>query len=1524
MSGKKGGRKAAASAAAHAASKRKTSAIEISADNESRVRDALKGLDIISSKAKNPAGKATAEELAQVYDTMLGHGFKKEHVQQALQSLAGGNISEEAVLDWLCLHVDPADLPRRFAGAAQSRAAAAGIKVVAKADEAAAAARREQARKAQELQTAWQPPQKPAAKAAPKVDAAALAREKQKARDWILQYAVEDSESDGEGSQGEEQIDDWELWGDPKEIERRKAERARNAMHPEARKELIAEEWATARGEAARAKAAGDKSRQKGAGQVIAGLKREIAQLGLTEAAIEALAERFTVKSAPATPAEDVEEWPDLAAPSNAERGARAGDKSVSVAAENGRQHDAFPPLSRDQGTASGTGGFMEETGLRNDTASMSASADAAKVPSQGIDHHSEASRSASELSLGAKEDQKQASRGVEEDEDIDLGPGMFDEDAAELMTAGVSTAAKSIADMVMPWGGYSGAKKKGSKLKKRPEVVEETKLPKALLQQHCQKMQWPPPRFERLAMGGFRMASAGIRYSATLEMPPTNGRKKKAAPPKTFTILEEDDGWETIQEAQNAAATFVLYNVLQGDEERVAAWRQLERQYQDMWLKWEAQEGEAKQETQDQANEEERQAFINSLISQKQEVGPSLSRAANGSSAKEQASSSGQDDTETDLSVQTPVELTPAQVAESRRMLDVQRRWRGSREGQEWAAKRQQLPVVQVQAGLLAALADHDVVVVGGDTGCGKTTQVPQFLLDAAVEAGQGGACNIVCTQPRRIAAISVAERVATERGEPAPGAAGARVGYHVRLDAASTRDTRLLFCTTGILLRRLASEPHLASVSHVIVDEVHERTLQSDFLMALLKDILAKRRARGRPLKVVLMSAMLDSNLFARYYGDCPVLVAGGRTFPVEHYFLEDTYELTGYRLDAESPCAMRDYGHKERRRQLEKAVSQGQQSLVKAGWGDDTADVGALNPHYDPDIYADFSVATRRNLARLDENRIDYDLLEELVAHIDASYEEGAILVFLPGLGEITAMYERLTASRAHREGGLLVLPLHSSVSPQEQRRVFERPPPRARKVVLATNIAETSLTIEDVVYVVDSGKLKERRYDASRGMSLLVEDWVSRASALQRRGRAGRVRPGRCFGLYTRNRFEHRMRKYQAPEMARVPLEELVLQIHLLGLGPAAEFLSKVLEPPPTRSVTGAVVQLQTIGALTSSEQLTPLGRNLAQLPVDAKVGKLLLLGASLGCLSPALTIAACLSYKSPFSAPFEQQDAAMRAKQAFASSGSGNVASGQQSDHLLMVAAFDGWQAAKGQGGRQPAASYARKHMLSGQTLEMLADMRQQFAAMLADIGFVAAPKSAAGRGQAGKSSGGRHWVDERKAAWNAHSSKPAVVKAVLCAALYPNAAVMDEAAGRSARPAWNDGTADVHIHPSSINHPLEAHQFLRPYLVYLEKVRTSRTFLRDCTVVSPMALLLFGGELVVVHEGGYALIDNWIRIRASAPTAVLVKQLRAALDALLEKKAGRPDLDLSAIGGQIVDTIVKLLCDEEASQAWNR
>ena len=224
-------------------------------------------------------------------------------------------------------------------------------------------------------------------------------------------------------------------------------------------------------------------------------------------------------------------------------------------------------------------------------------------------------------------------------------------------------------------------------------------------------------------------------------------------------------------------------------------------------------------------------------------------------------------------------------------------------------------------------------------------------------------------------------------------------------------------------------------------------------------------------------------------------------------------------------------------------------------QAGWGDDEADSQPLNPHYNASRYDHYSRTTRTSLALVDEARIDYDLLEQLLVHLHSSQDVGAFLVFLPGMGEISVLRDRLSANRILAGSGEWIIPLHSSVAPAAQWKAFAVPPAEsgARKIVLATNIAETSLTIDDVTVVVDCGKLKERRHDAARGMRMLVEDWVSQASARQRKGRAGRVRAGVCFSLFTRHRFEERMRAHQAPEMMRVPLEELVLQIKTLGCG-----------------------------------------------------------------------------------------------------------------------------------------------------------------------------------------------------------------------------------------------------------------------------------------------------------------------------------------------------------------------------------
>jgi ATP-dependent RNA helicase DHX29 len=798
------------------------------------------------------------------------------------------------------------------------------------------------------------------------------------------------------------------------------------------------------------------------------------------------------------------------------------------------------------------------------------------------------------------------------------------------------------------------------------------------------------------------------------------------------------------------------------------------------------------------------------------------------------------------------------------------------------------------------------------------------------------------------------VAERVAAERGEPGPGRLGGRVGYHVRLDAARTRATRLLFCTTGILLRRLAGDPNLVGVSHIVVDEVHERTLQGDFLMALLRDLVVNRRRESekrtttaagarsvRPLKVVLMSATLDASLFASYFSGAAVLEAGGRTFPVEHRFLEDVYEETGYVLAADSQCAVRPdrggaRGGAERKR-LERGAGGGTRgaALIRSGWGDDDGDAAPLNKHYDPAAFEGYSPTTLRNLGRLDEaGPADLDLIEDVVSHIDAAHPPGAVLVFLPGLAEITALADRLAALPAHREGRLRILPLHSTVSAAEQRRVFDRPPPGMRKVVLATNIAETSITIDDVVYCIDSGKHRERRHDPARGMGLLVEDFVSRASALQRKGRAGRVTAGTCFALYTRDRFERRMRAFQSPEMVRVPLEELVLQIHALGLGPAAGFLARVLEPPPPRAVDGAVSALTSVGALTPGEALTPLGRHLAALPLDPRLGKLLLYASALGCLAPALTIAAALAHRPPFATPLDDQGAVGRVKAAMATPGSasGGIAAGQQSDHLLAAAAYAGWAAERARGGRGAGAAYARAQCLSTQALEMLRDMRGQFAAMLADSGFVAKVRGGGGGGGAG--AGAAAWYDSPAHPANTHARRPVVVKAALTAALYPNVALMDEgslasATAANAKPGWHAGAGPVALHPGSVNAPLAGRAYGSPYVIFLEKVRTSRAFLRDTTVVGAIPLLLFGGSLDVRHSDGTVIIDGWLTVRAAAPTAVLVKKLRGALDAALAQRvagsgcggSGSGGGDADSDGAAVVAAIVDLLQDEGAAMA---
>ncbi|EPS71537.1 hypothetical protein M569_03222, partial [Genlisea aurea] len=437
-----------------------------------------------------------------------------------------------------------------------------------------------------------------------------------------------------------------------------------------------------------------------------------------------------------------------------------------------------------------------------------------------------------------------------------------------------------------------------------------------------------------------------------------------------------------------------------------------------------------------------------------------------------------------------------------------------------------------------------------------------------------------------------------------------------------------------------------------------------------------------------------------------------------------------------------------------------NRGKRTLVLSGWGDESLlSEETTNPNYDPSYYREYSDQTRQNLRRLNEDAIDYDLLEALVCHIDETYAKGAILVFLPGVPEIDTLLDKLVASsrfRGHLSEWLL--PLHSSMTPEDQKKVFLKPPDHIRKVIVATNIAETSITIDDIVYVVDCGKHKESRYNPHKKLSSMVEDWISQADARQRRGRAGRVTSGVCFCLYTCHRYEQLMRKFQVPELMRMPLAELCLQVKLLSLGSIKEFLSKALEPPKEEAIATAVASLYEVGAFEGNEELTPLGYHLAKLPVDILLGKMMIYGAIFGCLSPILTISAFLSHKSPFVYPKDEKENVERAKLALLADHSGGA---RQSDHLLVAISYNRWERILNLSGERAAKNFCSSHFLSSSVMYMIRDMRIQFGSLLADIGLVEIPEVT--NGWKNKAQLGRLLSDSAPS-FNRYFNSPAVVK----------------------------------------------------------------------------------------------------------------------------------------------------------------
>ncbi|KAJ0405555.1 hypothetical protein P43SY_009604 [Pythium insidiosum] len=498
---------------------------------------------------------------------------------------------------------------------------------------------------------------------------------------------------------------------------------------------------------------------------------------------------------------------------------------------------------------------------------------------------------------------------------------------------------------------------------------------------------------------------------------------------------------------------------------------------------------------------------------------------------------------------------------------------------------QRESLPVFKLKRQLMKAIADNQVLVVIGETGSGKTTQMTQYM----AEMGLTSRGIIGCTQPRRVAASSVAKRVAEEFGCEL----GQEVGYSMRFEDCTSPETVIKYMTEGMLLREYLADNKLSKYSALMLDEAHERTINTDVLFGLLKELIKKRR----DLKLIVTSATLDAEKFSRYFFDCPIFTIPGRTFPVEILY---TKEPEVDYLDAALLCVMQ----------------------------------------------------------------------------IHLTEPEGDILLFLTGQEEIDTacevLYQRIKSLQERALAPeLIILPVYGALPSEMQSRIFEPAPKGSRKCVVATNIAEASLTIDGIYYVVDPGFCKQKAFNAKIGMDSLVVVPCSQASARQRAGRAGRTGPGKCYRLYTENAYKNEMLSTTIPEIQRADLNSVVLQLKAMGIDDLLHF--DFMDPPAQQSLILALESLYGLGALDDEGLLTRLGKKMAEFPVEPKNAKVLLTSVVLGCAEEVLTIVAMMSVETVFFRPKEKQAQADQKKAKFHQ---------PEGDHLTLLAVYEAWKNSK--------------------------------------------------------------------------------------------------------------------------------------------------------------------------------------------------------------------------------------------------
>ncbi|KAI9769541.1 MAG: hypothetical protein M1840_004019 [Geoglossum simile] len=608
----------------------------------------------------------------------------------------------------------------------------------------------------------------------------------------------------------------------------------------------------------------------------------------------------------------------------------------------------------------------------------------------------------------------------------------------------------------------------------------------------------------------------------------------------------------------------------------------------------------------------------------------------------------------------------------------------------------RKSLPIYTFRDELLTAVEQYQVLIIVGETGSGKTTQIPQYLHEAGYTTGGS---KIGCTQPRRVAAMSVAARVAEEMGVKV----GNEVGYAIRFEDATSEKTVLKYMTDGMLLREFLTEPDLGGYSALMIDEAHERTLHTDILFGLVKDI-----ARFRPeLKLLISSATMDAQKFAKYFDDAPIFNIPGRRYPVDI--------------------------------------------------------------HYTPQPEANYLAAAVTTIFQ-----------------IHVTQGKGDILVFLTGQEEIEAAEQNLQET-ARKLGSkipeMIICPIYANLPSELQAKIFEPTPEGARKVVLATNIAETSLTIDGIVYVIDPGFVKENVYNPRTGMESLVVTPCSRASANQRSGRAGRVGPGKCFRLYTKWAFYNELEENTTPEIQRTNLNSVVLLLKSLGINHLIEF--DFMDPPPAETLIRALEQLYALGALNDRGELTKIGRQMAEFPTDPMLAKSILAADKYGCVEEVLSIIAMLGEASALF--FRPKD-----KKIHADSARARFTIKEGGDHFSLLNIWNQWVDA------DFSYVWARENFLQQRSLTRARDVRDQLA-KLCDR------------------------VEVTLSSVGANDLVP--IQRSITAGFFPNAARLQRG-GDSYRTVKNGMT--VYLHPSSTLMEVNP-----KWVIFYELVLTSKEYMRS-------------------------------------------------------------------------------------------